>query len=68
MFLAGVYVPRETFPRSCRHVSDVTPLGAALQAVRDTWQGAVPQPVHLVTMVGWALVAGVVAARTFRWE
>jgi ABC-2 type transport system permease protein len=68
MFLAGVYVPRETFSPFLRHVSDVTPLGAALQAVRDTWQGSWPQPVHLVTMAGWALVAAVAAARTFRWE
>jgi ABC-2 type transport system permease protein len=68
MFLAGVYVPRDSFSPLLRHISDVTPLGAALQAVRDTWQGAWPQPVHLATMVGWALVATAVAARTFRWE
>jgi ABC-2 type transport system permease protein len=68
MFLAGVYVPRETFSPFLRHVSDATPLGAALQAVRDTWQGSWPQPVHLATMAGWALVAALVAARTFRWE
>jgi hypothetical protein len=24
--------------------------------------------VHLVTMVAWTLVAGIAAARTFRWE
>jgi ABC-2 type transport system permease protein len=68
MFLAGVYVPRETFAPFLRHVSDGTPLGAALQAVRDCWQGSWPHPVHLVTMVGWTLVAVAVAARTFRWE
>jgi len=68
MFLAGVYVPRETFSPFLRHVSDVTPLGAALQAVRDSWQGSWPHPIHLATMVGWALVATLVAARTFRWE
>jgi ABC-2 type transport system permease protein len=68
MFLAGVYVPRETFSPFLRHVSDVTPLGAALQAVRDTWQGSWPHPIHLATMAGWALVAALAAARTFRWE
>jgi ABC-2 type transport system permease protein len=68
MFLAGVYVPRETFSPFLQHVSDVTPLGAALAAVRDTWQGSWPHPIHIATMVGWALVAAVVAARTFRWE
>ncbi len=39
MFLAGVYVPRETFSPFLQHVSDVTPLGAALAAVRDTLAG-----------------------------
>ena len=68
MFLAGVYVPRETFAPFLRHISDGTPLGAALQAVRDCWQGSWPHPVHLVSMVGWILVAVAVAARTFRWE
>jgi ABC-2 type transport system permease protein len=68
MFLAGVYIPRETFSPFLRHVSDGTPLGAALAAVRDTWQGSWPHPTQVATMVGWALVAAVVAARTFRWE
>lgn len=68
MFLAGVYIPRETFSPLLRHVSDGTPLGAALAAVRDTWQGSWPHPTQVATMVGWALVAAVVAARTFRWE
>jgi ABC-2 type transport system permease protein len=67
MFLGGVYVPRDTFPAALRHVSDLTPLGAAIEAVRDTWQGAWPHPVHLVTMAAWALIAGAVAARSFRW-
>jgi ABC-2 type transport system permease protein len=68
MFLAGVYFPREAFPGALQAVSDVTPLGAAIEAVRDSWGGDVPRPVHLVTMIGYALVAGVLAARTFRWE
>jgi ABC-2 type transport system permease protein len=67
-FLGGIYVPRDSFSPLLKHISDVTPLGAALESVRDTWQGQWPHPVHLVTMVGWTLVAGTVAARTFRWE
>jgi ABC-2 type transport system permease protein len=68
MFLAGVYIPREAFPDGLQAVSDVTPLGAAIEAVRDGWQGQLAEPIHLVTMVVWAVVAGVLAARTFRWE
>ena len=68
MFLGGVYVPRDAFPGGLQAVSDVTPLGAAIEAVRDSWQGDTPRLVHLVTMVAWAVVAGALAARTFRWE
>lgn len=68
MFLAGVYVPRDVFPTVLQRISDVTPLGAALESVRDTWQGGWPHLVHVVTMLGWALVATAVAARKFRWE
>jgi ABC-2 type transport system permease protein len=68
MFLGGVYVPRDTFSPLLQHISDGTPLGAAIESVRDTWQGSWPHPVHLVTMVVWTLVAGTAAARTFRWE
>jgi ABC-2 type transport system permease protein len=68
MFLAGIYVPVEALPQALQNAGDVTPLGAAVQAVRDTWGGAPPRLVHVVTMVAYALVAGLVAARTFRWE
>jgi ABC-2 type transport system permease protein len=68
LFLAGVYIPREVMPPVLRHISDFTPLGAALQSFRDTWSGDMPRPLHLVTMAGYAVVAGVAAARFFRWE
>jgi len=68
MFLGGVYIPREAFPGGLQAVSDVTPLGAAIESIRAGWQGDVPRPIHLVTMVAWAAVAGMLAARTFRWE
>jgi ABC-2 type transport system permease protein len=68
MYLGGVYMPRETFSPVLRHVSDATPLGAALQAMRDTWSGSAPRPLHLAIMAGYAVVAGVAAARLFRWE
>jgi ABC-2 type transport system permease protein len=68
MFLAGVYVPREALPTALQHVSDVTPLGAALQSFRTAWSGDLPRPLHLVTMAAYAVVAGLAAARFFRWE
>jgi ABC-2 type transport system permease protein len=68
LFLAGVWVPREALPAGLQRASDFTPLGAALQAVRDTWTGAAPRPLHLGILAAYTLVAALVAARLFRWE
>jgi ABC-2 type transport system permease protein len=68
MFLAGVYVPRETLPPALQHVSDFTPLGACVQALRDTWVGHGVRPLHLVIMAGYAVVVSTLAVRSFRWQ
>ena len=44
------------------------PLGAALHAVRDSWMGIDPRPEYLGIMTAWALLAGALAARFFRWD
>jgi ABC-2 type transport system permease protein len=68
MFLGGVYVPRDTFPHVLQVVSDFTPLGAAIEAVRAGWQGDMPRPLHLGVLAAYAVGASLLAARTFRWE
>jgi ABC-2 type transport system permease protein len=68
MFLAGVYFPTEEMSATMRQVGTFTPLGSALHAVRDSWMGIDPRPEHLVIMAAWALVAGALAARFFRWD
>ena len=68
MFLAGVYVPRELLPDVLGRIGELTPLGAALQAMRDTWVGDAPSPLHVVVLGATAAGLGTVAARTFRWE
>jgi ABC-2 type transport system permease protein len=68
MFLAGVWVPREALPSAVQRIGDFTPLGAALQAVRDSWTGTTPNLLHLAVMAGYVVVTGLVAARFFRWE
>jgi len=68
MFLAGIYVPREQLPDALARVGELTPLGAALQAMRDTWIGDAPSPLHLLVLLVSAGVLATVAARTFRWE
>ena len=68
MFLAGVYFPTEEMSRTMRQIGNFTPLGSALHAVRDSWMGITPRPEYLVIMAAWALVAGTLSARFFRWE
>ena len=68
MFLAGVYFPTEEMSATMRQIGNFTPLGSALHAVRDSWMGLAPRPGYLGIMAAWALVAGTVATRFFRWD
>lgn len=68
MFFAGLYVPRAVMPGILRDVSDYTPLGATVQALQDAAGGAWPHPLHLAVMAAYAVVFGLVAVRTFRWQ
>jgi ABC-2 type transport system permease protein len=68
MFLAGVYFPTEEMSSTMRRLGNLTPLGSALHAVRDSWMGIDPRPEYLGIMAAWALVAGALAARFFRWD
>jgi ABC-2 type transport system permease protein len=68
MFLAGIYFPTEEMSSTMRQIGNFTPLGSALHAVRDSWMGIDPRPEYLGIMAAWALVAGALAARFFRWE
>jgi ABC-2 type transport system permease protein len=68
MFLAGIYFPTEEMSSAMRQIGNFTPLGSALHAVRDSWMGIDPRPEYLGIMAAWALVAGALAARFFRWD
>lgn len=68
MLLGGVFTPRETLPGFLSQVGDYTPLGATMAAVRDSWAGHFPQPLHLVVMATITVVCGLASARLFRWE
>ena len=68
MFLAGVYFPTEEMSATMRQLGNFTPLGSALHAVRDSWMGLDPRPQYLGIMAAYALVAGGLAARFFRWD
>ena len=55
-------------PDGLRTVSDFTPIGAGVQALSDTWAGAAPSASNLLVMAGFAVVAGLLAVKFFRWE
>jgi ABC-2 type transport system permease protein len=68
LFFAGVYFPRQAMPEGLKTVSDLTPAGAAVQALTDTWSGVAPSTSNLIVMAAYAIGAGVLAALVFRWE
>jgi ABC-2 type transport system permease protein len=68
LFFAGVYFPREAMPPGLRTVSDLTPGGAAVQALSDTWEGLQPGISSLLVMAAYAVAAALLAVVVFRWE
>lgn len=68
LFLGGVYIPREVMPAALRDVGDYSPLGAMLKTMRDAWMGTEPRFAQMAIMAGYAVVAGLAAAKLFRWE
>lgn len=67
-FFAGLWLPRAGMNDVLRTISDFTPLGAGVQALQDASAGDWPQLLHLAVLSAWALVAGGLATRFFRWE
>ena len=68
LFFAGVWIPRTIMGEGLRLFSDLTPLGSAVQALEDSWFGTTPNLLNLGVMAAYAVVAGVLAIRFFRWE
>lgn len=68
MFFAGVWTPGDLMPESLRWLRDVTPMGAGMSSLQDTWAGDWPDLVHVVSLVVTTAICLTVAARTFRWQ
>jgi ABC-2 type transport system permease protein len=78
MFAGGVFLPRFLMPDALVRLGDFTPPG--VQGLLTAWSGdpavlatvdaggGAPQAVQLAVMAGVAAVAGLAAARLFRWE
>lgn len=68
LFAGGVLVPAASLPGPLAAIVTALPSGALAEALRATLLGAAPSPVHVLVLVAWALVAGLLAARTVRWR
>ncbi len=67
-FFAGLWINRAAMPDWMRHISDLTPSGAATQALSDSASGHWPRLLHLGVLVAWGVVTSVAATRLFKWE
>ncbi|MBB5804248.1 ABC-2 type transport system permease protein [Saccharothrix ecbatanensis] len=66
MFFGGVYLPRFLLPDFLNTIGAYLPPG--VEALQESWLGAAPDPVHLGVLALVTVVAGTVAAKSFRWE
>ncbi|WP_131738224.1 ABC transporter permease [Actinomadura roseirufa] len=67
-FTAGVYVPVQSMPQALRQVVELTPFGAASQALARASSGGWPEVKQLAVMLVWTVVLAGIAARRFRWQ
>lgn len=68
MFTAGVWLPVQAMPDILRRVVEITPFGAASQALEQAASGSWPGWIHLGVLALWTVVTGVAASRMFRWQ
>jgi ABC-2 type transport system permease protein len=68
MFFAGLWVPRAQMGAVLRHVSDFTPLGAAVGAIQEAAGGHFPHASHLAVLTAYAVIFSVAAGKLFRWD
>ena len=68
LFLAGLWTPKQNLSPLLQHIGNYSPLGAAVQAMDSAMQGNFPPARPLLVMAAYAVVLGLIAIRSFRWE
>lgn len=68
MFTAGVYLPVQAMGGLLRRIVELTPLGAASEAMNDAMLGSLPAPGDLLVVAAWGLLLALISVRAFRWE
>ncbi|MFB4283556.1 MULTISPECIES: ABC transporter permease [unclassified Nonomuraea] len=67
-FTAGMYVPVQSMPQALQSVVELTPFGAASQALHQASAGNWPALPHFAIMLVWITVLAGASIRWFRWE
>ncbi|WP_405776980.1 ABC transporter permease [Streptomyces sp. NBC_00859] len=68
MFCAGVWLPVQAMPDALGHIVELTPFGAAAQALDQAATGGWPGWSHLGVLALWTVLLSAGANRWFRWE
>lgn len=68
MALGGGFGDRQNLPGPLARIGELLPFGAGHEALMTSWIGNTPQLLHLGALVAVTVVAGVAAAKLFRWE
>jgi ABC-2 type transport system permease protein len=68
MFFAGLFLPRAEMPRALLDVSNLTPLGAAVQAIQSSLLDGFPPIEPLLVLAAYTVLFSALAVRFFRWE
>ena len=64
----GLLVPLARYPGSTHRFLELLPSGALGEGIRDVFAGLPPDLTSIAVLATWAVVAGAVASKTFRWE
>jgi ABC-2 type transport system permease protein len=68
LFFAGMWFPRAEMPAALLDISNLTPLGAAVQAIQSALLDGFPPIAPLLVLPAYAVIFGALAVRFFRWE
>lgn len=67
IFTAGMWTPGPLMSDAVRSISAASPLGAMTQALTQAWYGGEVSPLAFVVMLAWAVPAGLLALKVFKW-
>jgi ABC-2 type transport system permease protein len=68
LMLGGIVFPLSQLPSAVARVAELLPAAALAEGLRDVLTGAGMPWAKVVVLAVWAVLAGLLAARTFRWE